>query len=105
MSWIQVVPLQFVFNLGECGNHDWVDSRETLFLKVYDKNTAPFAISRQEKLSSVLHCIARDGRWIKPQMILQKKTTDFKIYKYLSLTNFQFVHTPSGYVTSVSFKY
>ena len=52
------VPHQFVFNLDECGNQDWVDAREIRVIvpKNYNKKTAPFAISRQRKLSTVLHC-------------------------------------------------
>ena len=106
-SIISGIPHQFVFNLDECGNQDWADAREIRVIvpKNYDKKTAPFAISRQGKLSTVLHCIAGDGRWIKPQVVLQRKTADSEIYKYLSPTYFQFVHTPSGYVNSVSFEY
>ena len=106
-SIISGVPHQFVFNLDECGNQDWVDAREIRVIvpKNYNKKTAPFAISRQGKLSTVLHCIAGDCRWIKPQVVLQRKTADSEIYKYLSPTYFQFVHTPSGYINSVSFEY
>ena len=104
---INGIPTPFIFNLDECGFEDWMDARELRVIvpKDYNKATAPYRVSRSGKLSTALHCISADGTWMSPQIVVKRVTFDSEIYKYVSPYFFQPVHTASGYVNSVSFKY
>ena len=72
------IPFQFIFNIDECGMQDWMDAREqrAIVPKDYDKQTAPFVVSRNGKLATALHCIAGDGSWVNSQIVLQRLTGD-----------------------------
>jgi hypothetical protein len=100
------VPAPFVFNLDESGFQDWVDRRERSVIvpSTYRDDTIGMPVDRAVKRTSLLLCIAADGTWLKPLLILQRKTIEKELIEEgINEQSARFVYQENGFITAPLF--
>jgi hypothetical protein len=75
---ISGAPPHFVFNMHEMGHQDWADAKETVCYgpatSLEDKVYYP--VPRTGKRITLVACIAADGSYLKPCLVIHRKTFD-----------------------------
>lgn len=100
------VPAPFVFNLDESGFQDWADRRERTVIvpSTCSDDRIGMPIDRATKRSSLLLCIAADGTWLKPLLILPRKTIEKELLEEgINEQLAQFVYQENGFITTQLF--
>lgn len=75
---IQSVPGHFVYNMDEMGHQEWADRQEQICY-VPTAHSGPhvyFPVPRTGKRITLLACIAADGSYLKPLIVIPRKTYD-----------------------------
>jgi hypothetical protein len=75
------VPAAFVFNVDEMGHQEWADAPDTVCF-VSSCERAPvvyYPVSRTGKRITLIACIAADGSFVRPAVILARKTYEDEI--------------------------
>ena len=70
------IPARFIFNADESGFQDFVDSSEVHVIvpSSYHEETINVPTDRSQKRATMLATIAADGSFLKPLVIMQRKT-------------------------------
>jgi hypothetical protein len=74
-------PAHFVFNMDEMGHQTWVDAEKTVCF-VPAEFTEPivhYPLSRTGKRITLIGCIAADGSFLRPCLVISRKTFDDEI--------------------------
>ena len=99
------VPIGWLFNLDETGQQDFVDAREKKVIvpscRVHERNVYP--VDRNGKRCTALHCIASDGKFLKPLMVLPRKTVDVEVFDELSPDDVMLEESPTGFINTEIF--
>jgi hypothetical protein len=81
---LQGVPAHFVFNMDEIGHQEFADAPiKTAFIPAdaTDKQVY-YPVSRTGKRITLIACIAADGSYLKPALIIARKTFDDELVDY-----------------------
>ena len=95
-------PVSLVFNMDEAGEDEYADSFSMMAIvpKSYDKKIIPLPVRRQSKRSTLLHCICADGTYLKPLVIIPRKTIDSVTFKRLNCNNLLIKHQEKGFANT-----
>jgi hypothetical protein len=99
------VPSPFVVDLDESGFLDWVDRRERSVIvpSTCRDEKIGIPIDRATKRTSLL-CIAADGTWLKPLLILPRKTIQRELLdEGINGRSARFVDQENGFITTSLF--
>lgn len=82
-------PASLVFNMDEAGQDEYIDTHSMRVIVPYDYTncTINIPVRRKSKRSTLVHCICADGTFIKPLIIIPRKTLDNVILKRLCCNN------------------
>ena len=81
-SLLVLIDFRFLFNLDETGEDEFVDTKKVkVFVPVNFKENAKIPISRTRKRFTITHCIAADGTYMDPYIIVPRKTFESDIFK------------------------
>jgi hypothetical protein len=74
-------PAAFVFNMDEMGHQVWADAQDTVCFVPASETASVvyFPVSRTGKRITLIACIAADGTYIRPALILARKTYENEI--------------------------
>jgi hypothetical protein len=75
---IEGVPAHFIFNMDEMGHQEWVDRKEITCVvpHCHEGDHVNFPVTRIGKRITLIACIALDGSFLKPTIIVPRKTVD-----------------------------
>jgi hypothetical protein len=73
---IHGIPAHFVFNAGEMGHQEWSDRTEKLCSvpMTHATNRVGICVPRTGKRITLLACIGADGSYLRPLIIIPRKT-------------------------------
>jgi hypothetical protein len=76
------VPAHFVFNMDEMGHQKWADRQaRTCFVSAYhEPDDVALPVFRTGKQITLVVCIAADDFYIKPPIVILRKTIDEDIF-------------------------
>jgi hypothetical protein len=74
-------PAHFVFNMDEMGHQTWADAQQTVcFVPVdFEDSIVHYPVPRTGKRVTLIACIAADGSFIRPCLVISRKTFDDEI--------------------------
>jgi hypothetical protein len=77
-------PAHFVFNMDEMGHQTWADAREIMCFVPgdYQEDTVPYPVSRTGKRITLIACVAADGSFVRPCIVISRKTFDDELLLY-----------------------
>lgn len=95
-------PVSLIYNMDEAGEDEYVDSFSMMVIVPisYDKSTIPLPVRRQSKRSTLVHCICADGTYLKPLVIIPRKTVDSSTFKRLNCNNLLIKHQEKGFANT-----
>jgi hypothetical protein len=75
---ISGAPCHFVFNMDEMGHQDWADAKETVCYGSADstEDRLYYPVPRTGKRITLIACIAADGSFLRPALVIARKTFD-----------------------------
>jgi hypothetical protein len=75
---IEGVPAHFIYNMDEMGHQEWADRQEKVCYvpKSHPHEHVYFPVSRTGKRITIVGCIAADGSFCKPLVVIPRKTYD-----------------------------
>jgi CRP-like cAMP-binding protein len=103
---VQGKPAHFVFNMDEMGHQDWADrKKKTVYVPVdHDADEVDVPVARCGKRITLVGCIALDGSYLKPMVIIPRKTVDYDLAPTgLTDEKVEIVHQPKGYINTQLF--
>jgi hypothetical protein len=98
---IDAVPAHFVFNMDEMGHQPWADALAmTCFVPAHwNRDTVQYPVSRQGKRITLIACIGADGSYLRPAVIIPRKTYDDHLQQYgLTKEKLDVYHQSKGYI-------
>jgi hypothetical protein len=74
-------PAHFVFNMDEMGHQSWADAQKTVCFVPADfqEPVVHYPVSRTGKRITLVACIAADGSFLRPCLVISRKTFDDEI--------------------------
>ena len=96
---INGTPASLIFNMDEAGEDDYVDthSYHVIVPSEYPNKSINIPVRRKCKRSALIHCISCDGTYLKPLLIIPRKTVDSVIFKKLSPNNLMIKYQTKGF--------
>ena len=93
------VPASLVLNVDEADEDDYCDlhSYQVIILQDYTETSIEIPLRRDSKRSNLIHTIAADGTYLKPLLIIPRKTVDSSILKRLTSNNISIHHQQKGF--------
>jgi hypothetical protein len=81
---LEGVPAHFVFNMDEMGHQEFADApNKTAYIPVTAKEKEVYyPVSRNGKRITLIGCIAADGSYIRPAIIIPRKTYDDELVNF-----------------------
>jgi hypothetical protein len=82
----------FIFNMDEMGHQDWADAHDVICIVPTERDDSPlyYPVKRSGKRITLVACIAADGSYMKPTVILSRKTYETEVFERgLTKTNDQ----------------
>lgn len=75
---IESVPAHFIYNMDEMGHQEWADRQEQVcYVPVsHEDSQVYFPVPRTGKRITLVACIAADGSYLKPLIVIPRKTYD-----------------------------
>jgi hypothetical protein len=75
---ISGAPSHFVFNMDEMGHQDWADAKETVCYGPANSTEERlyYPVPRSGKRITLIACIATDGSFLRPGLVIARKTYD-----------------------------
>jgi hypothetical protein len=104
---IDGIPAHFVLNMDEMGHQDWADRQR---LTCYIPATVPgdsvyMPVSRLGKRITLIACIAADGSYLRPTVIIPRKTVDSDLpITGLTGEKVEIYKQPKGYIVTELFE-
>lgn len=92
-------PASLVFNMDEAGQDEYIDTHcmRVIVPYSYTKCSINIPVRRKSKRSTLVHCICADGTYIKPLVIIPRKTLDNIILKRLCCNNVMIKFQEKGF--------
>jgi hypothetical protein len=77
-SVIEGVPAHFIFNMDEMGHQEWADRKQVVCVipSFHQDNHVNVPVPRTGKRITMIACITLDGSFLKPTIIVPRKTVD-----------------------------
>lgn len=100
------VPSYFVFNVDEEGHDEFVDSKKTEWIIVPEdtKQTQWFyPIERKDDHTTFLACIAADGSYFKPLIVVKRTTIEARVLRLSLFDKVMIEPEETGYINSEIF--
>ena len=96
------VAASLVMNVDEAGEDDYCDlhSYQVVVAQEYEGQTIKIPVRRESKRSTLIHTIAADGTYLKPLLIIPRKTVDSSLIKRLSSSNISIHHQKKGFANT-----
>ena len=97
----------FCYNLDESEIQRYTDARETLLVvpSNFPDKELTYPVYRAGKRITLLHCISTDGTYVKPLIVLPRKTVDDDVFNYINPNSCRFCNQENGFLTAKLFKY
>jgi hypothetical protein len=75
---IEGVPAHFVFNMDEMGHQDWADWKKQICIvpSSHPDDHVNMPVPRSGKRITLLACLGADGSFLRPGIIIPRKTVD-----------------------------
>jgi hypothetical protein len=75
-------PAHFVFNMDEMGHQTWADApnKKCYVPTTHPGHEVPYPVPRTGKRITLVACVAADGSFLKPTIIIPRKTIDLDLY-------------------------
>lgn len=104
---INGTPASLVFNMDEAGEDDYVDthSYNVIVQSDFQDKSINIPVRRRQKRSTLVHCISCDGTYLKPLLIIPRKTVDSIIFKKLTPANLLIKYQQKGFSNSELIKF
>jgi len=101
------IPCGFCYNLDESGIQRYTDAKNTYLVVPVDfpDEQLTFPVYRAGKRITLLHCICTDGSYVKPLIVLPRKTVDDDVFNYINPNSCRFASQVNGFLTSELFEY
>jgi hypothetical protein len=103
---VQGKPAHFVFNMDEMGHQEWADRKQkTVYVPAHHEGAdIPVPVARCGKRITLVACIGLDGSYLKPMVIIPRKTVDPDLAPTgLTEEKVDIVHQPKGYINTQLF--
>lgn len=98
---LEEVPIGWLFNLDETGQQDFVDSRDTFVIVPSSRSLEAnirYGVDRNGKRCTILHCIKSDGKFLKPLIVLPRKTIDTEVFNEISPEDVMIAEARTGFI-------
>jgi hypothetical protein len=98
---IEGVPAHFVANIDEMGHQPWADALQTTCFvpNAYAAKTVHYPVSRQGKRVTLIACITADGSFLRPCVVIPRKTYDDDLCTYgLTKEKIDVYYQRKGYI-------
>jgi hypothetical protein len=95
------VPAHFLFNMDEMGHQPWADARDKVCFVPTNHSgaTVNYPVSRTGRRITLIGCIAADGSFLRPSVIIPRKTYDDDLMLYgLTPEKVDVYHQKKGYI-------
>jgi hypothetical protein len=105
--YVEELPSAFIFNLDESGFQEWADRRKRTVIvhAIYQESEVACPIDRATKRSSLLVCIAADGTYLKPLLLLPGKTIEPEVLEQgISESMCKMVYQEHGFISTALFE-
>jgi hypothetical protein len=105
--YVEGLPSAFIFNLDESVFQDWADRRKGTVIvpATYHQSEIACPIDRATKRSSLLLCLAADGTYLKPLLILPRKTIEPEVLEQgISESMCKKVYQEHGFISTTLFE-
>ena len=91
-----------MLNVDEAGEDDYCDlhSYQVIVSQDYTESSIEIPVRRDSKRSTLIHTIAADGTYLKPLLIIPRKTVDSSILKRLTSNNISIHHQQKGFANT-----
>jgi hypothetical protein len=99
-------PAHFVFSMDEMGHQEWADAPDKVcFVPVSHRGDHVFSpVSRTGKRITLLACVAADGSFLKPAVVIPRKTYDEDLLLFgMTPEKVQLYSQGSGYIITAIF--
>jgi hypothetical protein len=99
-------PAHFVFNMDEMGHQEWADAPDNgcVVPISHGGNRVYYPVSRTGKRITLLACVAADGSYLKPAVVITRKTYDDDLVLYgLTSEKVERYSQDNGYVATPIF--
>lgn len=99
------IPSPFVYNVDEEGHDEFVDTKKTELVVVPQSNTQKlrFPVKRKDDHTTFVACICADGSYMKPLMVVKRKTIEARILRTSLWDKVKIEHEETGYINSKIF--
>lgn len=99
---VNTCPASLVFNMDEAGQDEYIDthSMRVIVLSTYNGFNIKIPVRRKNKCSTLVHCINLNGTYLKPLVIIPRKTVDNIILKRATYNNFLLKFQNKGFSTT-----
>jgi hypothetical protein len=107
MQEFETIPSGVIYNLDETGFQTWVDSHNTYCLvpAEYEGDYIDYPVKRNGVRSSLLVCIRSDGKYLKPLIIIQRKSIEIELYELGFTPDVCCIHyQENGFITTALFE-
>lgn len=94
------IPSAFVFNVDEEGHDEYVDTKEKELVvvpKECDKKLF-FPVQRKDDHTTFVACIAADGSYLKPLIVVKRKTIEARILRLSVCDKVKIKFEETGYI-------
>ena len=103
-SILAFIDFRFLFNLDETGEDEFVDTKTIkVFVPVDFQEKAKIPISRSRKRFTITHCIAADGTFMEPYIIVPRKTFESDVFKIYNPHTLIIRTQPKGFMNEIIF--
>lgn len=101
------IPSYFVFNVDEEGHDEYVDAKKKELLVVPKDNTQTlyYPVKRRDDHTTFVACIAADGSYLKPLIVVKRKTIEARILRASLFDKVVIKYQETGYINSDVFNY
>jgi hypothetical protein len=81
---ISGAPVHFLFDMDEMGHREWSDSTEKICFAPahHSEDLVYYPVSRTGKCITLLACVAADGPFLKPAVVIPRKTYDEDLLRF-----------------------
>jgi hypothetical protein len=105
-SYCDGIDAHFIFNADEMGAQDYVDASPTVVFvpEEFNASSIPVPVDRSGKRSTLLACDVNDGSFLKPLVVVTRKSIDDELIKIgLTFKKLSIAHSPTWFITEELF--
>jgi hypothetical protein len=80
---IDGVPAHFILNMDEMGHQEYADAKQIpCIVPAYATGTPHYEVSRRGKRITLIACVAADGSYCRPALVITRATYDDELIEY-----------------------